>query len=44
MPRLFQPIQIRVNGGLQLHELSSFFELAEAFSILFESGDTRVSF
>jgi hypothetical protein len=44
MPRLFQPIQIRVNGGFQLHDLLSFFELTEAFSILFESGDARVLF
>jgi hypothetical protein len=44
MPRPFQPIQIRVNGGLQLHELLSFLELAEAFFMLFECGDARVFF
>ena len=37
-PELFQPIQIRVNGGLQLHELLSFFEVVKTFFALSESS------
>ena len=37
-PRLFQPVQIREDGGFQLHELFSFFEVVKTFLALFESS------
>jgi hypothetical protein len=36
-PRLFQPVQIRQDGGFQLQELFSFFEVVKTFFALFES-------
>jgi hypothetical protein len=36
-PRLFQPVQIRQDGGFQLQELFSFFEVVKTFFTLFES-------
>jgi hypothetical protein len=36
-PRLFQPFQIRKDGGFQLPELFSVLEVVETFFALFQS-------
>jgi len=43
-PRLFNLVQIREDGGFQLHELLSIFEVVKTFLALFESTATLAIF